>query len=80
MAEPRNIYLDMPIDRIRRDATAGVFLARQAWRIREPQQAARVLGAVVEPDRQARLVNAVRDFMQSNARRGNRGRKGTTKL
>jgi hypothetical protein len=45
-----NTYLNptMPLDRVRTDALHGVRLAREAWRIRDPDGAARELGWIVE--------------------------------
>jgi len=51
--EKRNLYMKMPLDRVRHDALEGVSLARIAWRIRQPVEAGRVLGFVVEPSEQA---------------------------
>jgi hypothetical protein len=44
-----NPYLRMPIDQVRSDARAGVRLAREGWRIRDSEGAAKELGRIVEP-------------------------------
>jgi hypothetical protein len=44
-----NPYLRMPLERVRADAIYGVQLARLAWRARDPEGAARVLGQIIEP-------------------------------
>jgi hypothetical protein len=49
-----NIYMRVPIERVQRDAIAGVILARRAWRIRQPDVAAQALGYVIEPNQQAK--------------------------
>ena len=48
MNESDNIYLRMPMRRVRADATNGVLLAIRAWRRCEPEAAGRALGRVVE--------------------------------
>jgi hypothetical protein len=47
-----NVYLRMPLDRVKQDALAGVSLARQMWRARDPDAAGRMLGFVIEPNQQ----------------------------
>jgi len=44
-----NPYLRMPLDRVRADALYGVTLAREAWRILDPDGANLALGRIVEP-------------------------------
>ena len=63
-----NVYMEMPLNRVRQDALAGASLARQAWRQREPEAATRALGYVV--DHKARVMRAVEDFHKSRKRRG----------
>jgi hypothetical protein len=64
MNDTHNPYLSMSIERVRQDALHGVSLAREAWRQRQPEQAARALGAVVEPEQQkARVIAAVGAFL-----------------
>jgi len=66
-----NPYMVMPIDRVRSDATAGVRLAVEAWRARDPDGATRELHPVVEPgheqeqaDRTRRILAAVGDYQK----------------
>ncbi len=47
-----NIYLRMPLDRVRSDALAGVRLAREAWLELDSKSAA-VLGPTLEPGHEA---------------------------
>lgn len=63
-----NPYLRMPIDRVRADALAGVRLAREAYRERDPVHADIDLGAVVLPGEQARqrVLQAVGDYQRSH--------------
>jgi len=42
-----NIYLKMPLERVRADALHGVSLARLAWRERDPNGSAFALGQVM---------------------------------
>jgi hypothetical protein len=51
-----NAYLKMPLDRVRQDAIHGVSLARIAWRQRDPNGAALVLGHIIEPGKKSRKV------------------------
>ena len=44
-----NVYLKIPIERVKTDAIHGVSLARLAWRQRDPDGAALVLGYIIEP-------------------------------
>ena len=53
MSKWTNPYLHVPMDRLRRDAVNGVRLAIAAWRVRDPDGAAKVLGRVVEPQKQS---------------------------
>ena len=39
--DENNIYLDMPLERVKIDALHGVSLARMAWRQRDPKEAAK---------------------------------------
>ena len=57
-AEETNIYLRMPLAQVRADALNGVIAARQGWRLRDPEGAARVLGRVVEPGRERERIGA----------------------
>ncbi len=45
----QNIYLKVPLDRIKSDALHGVRLARIAWRILDPDGANLALGRIIEP-------------------------------
>jgi len=68
----QNPYLNpgMPLSRVRLDALHGVKLAREAWRVRDPEGVARELGRIVEPssatsgadERRDRVLQATRDF------------------
>jgi hypothetical protein len=67
-----NPYLTMPLDRVRQDALHGVRLARLAWRVRDPEDAARELGRVVEPGREQeqaertrRILAAAGDYLRT---------------
>ena len=51
-----NVYLKMPIERVRQDAKQGVSLARQAWRIRQPVEAAKALGHIIEPEEAKEII------------------------
>jgi len=76
-----NAYLNMPLPRVRTDALHGVRLAREAWRVRDPDGAARELGRVVEPlsvtsgadERQARVLQATGDYLRRAQRPGRAG-------
>ena len=46
-----NPYMVMPLARVRADAHQGVSLAKEAWRQRDPEGAAKALGSIVEPTR-----------------------------
>jgi hypothetical protein len=46
-----NVYMVMPLARVRVDAKAGVSLARRALAVRDPA-AAQLLGLGIEPDHQ----------------------------
>jgi hypothetical protein len=46
-----NVYLRMPLDRVKSDALYGVRQAREAWRILDPDGANLALGRIVEPNR-----------------------------
>jgi len=80
MNTSENPYLDsrMPLSRVKTDALVGVRLAREAWRARDPKGAANELGHVIEPssvttgadERQARVVQALKDFFRGNVRPG----------
>ncbi len=52
MTGDNNVYLRMPLDRVRSDALTGVRLAREAWRELDPKGAA-VLGPTLEPGHEA---------------------------
>jgi hypothetical protein len=56
MTDEANIYLRMPADRVRSDALYGVSLAAAAWRTRDPEGAAKVLGRIIEPGHEHELV------------------------
>jgi hypothetical protein len=47
--DENNIYLRVPLNQVKADALAGVSLACEAWRIRQPGESAKELGHVVEP-------------------------------
>jgi len=78
-----NPYLDsrMPLSRVRLDALQGVKLAREAWRTRDSDGAARELGRVVERpivaddtrERQARVLQATGDYLRRAQRPGRAG-------
>ena len=57
-----NPYLNpvMRFDRLRSDALAGVHLAREAWRARDPEGAAKELGRVIQPGHECELAGRVR--------------------
>jgi hypothetical protein len=48
--------MKVPLDRVRQDALYGVQLARQAWRARDPEGAAKELGRIIEPGHEHELV------------------------
>ncbi len=50
--ETDNVYMLMPLERVRQDAKIGVSLARIAWRQRDPDGAAAALGHVMQPESQ----------------------------
>jgi hypothetical protein len=56
VAADSNLYLKMPLDRVRADALHGVRAAREAWRVLDPEGAARVLGRIVEPGHERERV------------------------
>lgn len=68
-----NIYLRIPLDRVRADALTGVQLAREAYRERDPVRADIDLGPVVDPAEQAayrqRVLDAIRDHGKRKAAR-----------
>jgi len=55
MKRSGNIYLRMPLERVQQDALHGVSAAREAWRKRDPEGAAREIGYVIEPEQQEHL-------------------------
>jgi len=61
-----NIYLRMPLGRVRSDALTGVKLAREAYRQRDPVGADFDLGPVVSPAEQQahrqRAMDAITDY------------------
>lgn len=67
-----NIYLRMPLDRVRSDALTGVKLAREAYRERDPVRADIDLGPVITPAEQAehrrRVLAAVGDYQRQRQR------------
>jgi len=56
-----NIYLRMPLARVRSDALHGVAAAREAYRQRDPVHADFDLGPVVDPVEQAEYRQRVMD-------------------
>ena len=52
MGNTENIYMKVPLDRVRSDALTGVKLAREAYRERDPVHADLDLGPVVSPAEQ----------------------------
>ena len=70
-----NPYLGpgMPLDQLKSDARAGVGLARAAWRIRDPEAAARELGAILLPGQEAqarrqRIIEAAGNYQRRKTR------------
>jgi len=63
-----NIYLRMPLARVRSDALHGVKLAREAYRERDPVRADIDLGPVVLPGEQARqrVLDAIAGYQRSH--------------
>jgi len=65
MKQTDNIYLRMPIERVRQDAEHGVSLARQAWRLRDRDGAGRELGYVIEPEQQRAANDALQRLQKT---------------
>jgi len=83
--EPNPYLTTVPLDRVVVDAKHGVSLACQAWRVRDPAAAARVLGAVIEAirpadrereqgERQRRVIGAMQDYYGKGRPANRRGR------
>ncbi len=63
-----NVYMRMPLVRVRQDAEAGVSLARAAYGLRQPAEA-RKLGIGVDASQQRRVLKATKDFYRAKRRR-----------
>ena len=50
----KNVYLEMPLQRVQADAQIGVSAARRALSIRDPQQA-RAMGIGITPSEQKKM-------------------------
>ncbi|MDX9880235.1 MAG: hypothetical protein RBS72_21990 [Sedimentisphaerales bacterium] len=61
-----NIYMKVPLDRLRADALTGVQLAREAYRQRDPVHADIDLGPTIDPAEQQeyreKVLSAIRDY------------------
>ena len=68
MGNTENIYMKVPLDRVRSDALTGVKLAREAYRERDPVRADIDLGPVVLPSEQAeyrqRALDAIAGYQR----------------
>lgn len=79
MNEPQdNPYLTrVPLDRVRTDARAGVALAKEAWRQRDPETAGE-LGSILRPGEEAqarrqRIIEAAGAYQKGKTRRAANG-------
>jgi len=68
-----NIYLRMPLARVRSDALHGVAAAREAFRLRDPVGADFALGPTVSPAEQQeyrrRVMDAIAGYQQGRLAR-----------
>lgn len=62
-----NVYLQVPLPRVRVDALYGVRAAREAWRARDPEGAAKILGRIIEPGQEHELMRCNRPQLTSVA-------------
>ncbi len=73
MGNTENIYMKVPLDRLRQDALHGVRLAREAYRQRDPVGADIDLGPTVSPAEQAqyrrRVMDAIAGYQQGRLAR-----------
>jgi len=72
-----NIYMKVPLDRLRADALTGVRLAREAYRQRDPVHADIDLGPTISPAEQAeyrnRVMSAIAVYQRGHRARARNG-------
>ena len=63
IATKSNPYLVMPLPQVQADARNGVRLACEAWRTRDPEDAARELDRIIEPGREQEQAERTRRIL-----------------